>query len=161
MDPTDRDPLVDRNAFEQRLGQWRPAAGGLDRDRMLFEAGRASAGDASLRRFAVGSIAGLLVVALGLGGLLVHERSQRRFVEAELAAVRHPVNVDRPTSPAPTVVVAADPNSYLVLTRRMIDSAPDEFPFTASLPAPAQPSLPDEPPLTPLRARQLGRVIEL
>ena len=163
MDRTERDPLDDRNALEQRLGQWRPAPLGLDRDRMMFEAGRASAGFDSLRLFALGSIAGLLLVALGLGGLFVHERSQRQAVEAELAAVLHSPNVDRATSAVPTVpvVVAADPNSYLVLTRRMIDSAPDEIPFVASTSSPAQPLLPDEPPLTPLRVRQIGRLIDL
>ena len=33
----------DLSEFERRLAAWRPAVGGLDRDRMLYEAGRAAA----------------------------------------------------------------------------------------------------------------------
>ncbi len=58
-------------ALERRLADWRPTAGALDRDRMLYNAGRAAAGVRPLRLAA----AALLLVSLGLGDLAVQQRS--------------------------------------------------------------------------------------
>ena len=67
----------DLSELERRLAAWRPAAGALDRDRMLYEAGRAAArADGRVQSWRLATAA-LVLLAVGLGGLLVHERSQR------------------------------------------------------------------------------------
>ena len=86
IERTGRDPEGDLSALERRLGNWRPAAGVVDRDRMLFEAGRAAARNESWGRFGGLSSAFLALVALGLGGLLVREQGNRRALEATVAA---------------------------------------------------------------------------
>jgi hypothetical protein len=158
MEPAEREPQESLNALEHRLGQWRPASGILGRDRMMFEAGRAAARSDSRRLFGLVSSGCLLLVAVGLGGLLVHERNQRQALEAVLAAKGQATEV---APPASTVVAPADPNSYLMLTHRMIGSSPDDDLSAPSAPSPARPSLPTAPPLTPLRSRRLGGGIEL
>src|SRR4051812_23367722 len=68
------DPEDDLIALERRLEGWRPVANfcAVDRDRLFYEAGRAAA--RSRVHPAWLSTACLALVALTLGGLLVHER---------------------------------------------------------------------------------------
>ena len=76
------------SSLEERLRSWVPSAGGLDRDRMLFEAGRAGAqgpiqavGSASSWRYAT---AAAVLLASGLGLAWYNERSQRRALGADI-----------------------------------------------------------------------------
>src|SRR4029077_18348169 len=83
----DQNPV---SPFEERLRSWVPSARGLDRDRMLFEAGRAQ-GQESLRartsaRLWKLATAAALLLASGLGMAWHSERSQRR--DLELAQTR-------------------------------------------------------------------------
>lgn len=76
MDLTKERPEDDLTDLERRLRQWQPTALGLDRDRMLFEAGRATARAEIWGWVPIGSIAALLIVAVGLGVLVARERGE-------------------------------------------------------------------------------------
>src|SRR5437868_1881156 len=92
------DDLTD---LERRLADWRPDAAGLDPDALLFAAGRASIRP-SPTRFVWPAIAGCMaVVALGMGGWAVKERTGR----LELAAL---MQKSTPVAPAP--VTAPEPS---------------------------------------------------
>jgi hypothetical protein len=128
------------DGLEGRLAAWRPSAGGLDRDALLFEAGRASArAEASAPlRLASGSAAALAALAVGLGGLLAAERGRRHDLEVALArsAPAPPGAAARPEagpSPSgePRPAEAPAPTSYLALTHRALGPGglgPPEWP---------------------------------
>jgi hypothetical protein len=132
---------VDLSRIEARLGGWSPSPGGLDRDRLLYEAGRADA-DARHRvrvrlSLAVSLAATLAAFGSGLAWKAEHDRGTR--LEAELASTR--VELDRliaaagqiPTPPSPVLEAAIppsapappDPFSYLSLSRRIADGRID------------------------------------
>ncbi len=149
-------PLSD---LERRLEQWRPLPGSLDRDRMLFEAGRASARAESWGRLGAVLAASFALVAVGLGGLLVRERGHRHALEVTLAErTREPVIADPVLPPLPSRPEPA-PDSYLALTRRILTTGLDDPPPLASNARSGE--LPDRsaPSLTPLRVR--GGFLEL
>ena len=82
------------SSLEERLRSWVPSPGGLDRDRMLFEAGRAEvqgpiqAGtSARLWKYAT---AAAVLLASGLGMAWHNERSQRRALELTFARLAPP-----------------------------------------------------------------------
>jgi hypothetical protein len=158
MDTPERGPEEDMSALERRIGRWRPAAGVVDRDRVMFEAGRAAAHVGSWGRLGFASAACLALVASGLVGLLVRERGHRRALEAVLAA-RAPALALPGDVPPP--VVAPGPDSYLVLTHRWHAGGLDDATLTASSLSPGHDKEPPEPPLSPLSARGLGRSSEL
>lgn len=146
------------NDLERRLAAWRPSSGGLDRGRMLYEAGRAAA-RAEARRSAVG-LAGLALIlasaAAGLGAGWATERRRGLDLEVALAAA---------TAPRPPIILAAPlpapapeppgPTSYLALTRRIVDGRP----ALDDLPRPPTPAAPSPPAPPPLRAGD--RLLEL
>ena len=102
MDPLEDDPEVPLSDLERRLEQWRPASGSLDRDRMLFDAGRASARAESWGRLGAALAASFALVAVGLGGLLVRERAHRHGLEVALAErTREPALPELVIPPAP------------------------------------------------------------
>ena len=159
------------NELEARLRQWAPNLGGLDRDRMLFEAGRAEAVGGSRPGPRVwlwkSAAAATVILALGLGLALRHERTQRRNLELALASVGAPPE-SIVESPPESIAKLPEkhnpgPSSYLVLVRKVklledpvdrepVRTAPDRNqggPVTA----------PHSPPL--LRAHDLDRVISL
>jgi hypothetical protein len=161
------EPLSD---LERRLRSWEPASGGLDRDCMLFEAGRAAAGRTvgpgrSVRLWRLATAAAV-VAALGLGQGWRTERLHRQAVELLLAAeLPRPVPTaqarpSRPPRHEPSVT-PIDPSSYLALVRRTAPPGP------APLPGPpgdtsGQPIDPggvsSQPPLRP---HDLDRVLSL
>jgi hypothetical protein len=184
MDPKhhDEDPIgPDLSALERRLSAWRPSAGSLDRDRMLYDAGRASAaGGASPWRLAATA---LLLISMGLGGALIHQRSalagersllaqeraHRRGLETALAAragVPHPT----PHAPSPSpasrdaAIEAPAPNSYLVLTARMAAGI-DDLATRGAGGDPARPRSSPDPAAgdvrpAPLRPTDIRRVLD-
>lgn len=165
MEPFRSEPETALNALEQRLGGWQPMPGTLNRDRMMFEAGRAAAQRGTFRLVAIG---GLMLLVAGLGGLLAHERSQRQVLEGLLAMQAQssdftPPKPDSPVlvPPASPVVVELDPDSYLALTHRRTGSILDDFSAAAQEPLPTRSTAPLDPPLSPLRARTLGGSLEL
>jgi hypothetical protein len=130
------------SALEQRLAAWRPSPGALDRDRMLYDAGRAAArAENRLQSWRLATAA-LLVISIGLGGLLVYQRSLRlldRDLLAQEQARRHALETalaagDRPLEPAPGISAPAvqatsiqrlPPTSYFILTARLTRSGQD------------------------------------
>jgi hypothetical protein len=173
----------DLTALEQRLASWQPAAGTLDRDRMLYDAGRA-AGDARARYWRLATAA-LLLVSLGLGGLtmqqrswlgrerarLTHEQGRRLELETALAALSDASRAS-PLAAAPVVDVPPigppAPGSYLALTARLADGIGDgDWPGAAAIerePA-ARPSGPAPAAAkwrpAPLRAQDIEHILDL
>ncbi len=156
--------------IEERLRTWVPTSGGLDRDRMLFEAGRGqtrgpvqAATQSPLWKWAAAA-ALLLASAFGMGWH--HERSQRRSLELAFARQSSPAAVES----RPELITqrreqepAVDPTSYLALVRQVnrLDDAADlepkrTAPGTNSGTRPA-----DQPRTAPLRPRDWDRVISL
>jgi hypothetical protein len=156
--------------LEHRLRMWQPSSGGLDRDRMLFEAGRAAAlrtvgpgGSVRLWRLAT---AASVLAALGLGQGWRTERLHRQAVELSLAAeMPPPFSMDRARfapSPRPEPSVPPiDPSSYLALARRAdpIGPAPLPGPPGGTSGQPIDPGGVSTQP--PLRPHDLDRVLSL
>jgi hypothetical protein len=168
----EHDPHEDREvlrALERRLAAWRPSAGALDRDRMLYDAGRAAAqGRGRIRTWRLAAAA-LAVVTLGLGVLLERERSQRRALEIALAARATP---PRPSPPAPPVEVVdippietPAPNSYFAWNARLAAKPVDDLWPDLKVDREPHPSGPEpraEPPRrAPLRPRDIEKVLDL
>lgn len=137
----DRPRDDDVNDPEQRLRGWRPASSGIDRDRTLFLAGRASALAETRARIVAASFA---VIALAMGGLYLSEHARRVSLEGRIAEAR------REVPSLPVVVVEAPrplaPESYLVLTRRSNESESLDFLPESSKPSPIGPPTDREPP---------------
>ncbi len=159
------------SSLEERLRSWVPSPGGLDRDRMLFEAGRAEVlgsiqarSHARLWRFATAA-AVLLASALGL--VWHNEHSQRRALELTIARLA--------PSPAPFVATpeliaerpekeaAVDPSSYLALVRlvNLTEDAADLEPHRTAPGTVPSVRAADSPHTSPLRPRDWDRVISL
>ncbi|GEM_PF-1495241 len=158
--------------LEERMRSWVPSPGGLDRDRMLFEAGRAKvqgtiqAGTrANLWKFAT---AAAVLLASGLGMAWHYERSQRRALELTVARLA-------PPPPAPFVSTpelmterrekeaAVDPTSYLALVRQVnrLEDAANFEPHRTAPEAVPKIRAADPPRAAPLRPRDWDRVISL
>jgi hypothetical protein len=177
-DPGHQDEIgPDLTALERRLAAWRPAAGVLDRERMLYDAGRASVGIRPWRL----ATAALLLVSLGSSGLLLHQRSLLARERALLAAERSHrlgletalaarIEASRPPSQIAVTAQASSieppaPSSYLVLTARLAEGTADvassdvdgDSERRKPAPGPAE----GQPRPGPLRPRDVRRVIEL
>ena len=153
-------PDSEPSPVERRLAAWRPAGVAGSRDRMLFEAGRASARPGRLWR---ASALILAVASLGLGGQLVRERSRRSAVEAELAAFLSaqptPQLAVQPTPPPLDLEpLQLAPSSYLMLTARLRSGNLDEPTPDVAEPARPEPAAPNRPTLRPW---SFDRVLEL
>jgi hypothetical protein len=161
IDPSSRDEL---SRVEQRLAQWSPSAPALDRDRMLFEAGRASARTARAGQV-VAALGAVLAVSFGVWG--AHERSQRKALELALTETTRALKVAQSARPVvpPSIrlpeLTSPAPQSYLALSHRPAtlggdelrkSSAPSRFP---QLPAGLSQGL------TPLSARRPGALTDL
>jgi hypothetical protein len=167
----------DLTALERRLSAWRPSAGSLDRDRMLYDAGRSAAAGARPWRLMA---APLFLATLGLTALLAHEhsslgreralvaqeRAQRRQLETALAAR---TEASQPTSPSPVQqdapIEPPAPSSYLALTARLTADVDDPAPRhiiddpERRSPVPAPERGPARP--SPFRPHDLRRVLDL
>jgi hypothetical protein len=159
-------------AIEERLRSWVPSAGGLDRDRMLFEAGRAEVQGpvrdnvgSWLWRFAT---AASLLLASSLGWAWQNERSQRRALELTVTRLASP----SPASLGSTVELmtkrqeretSVDPMSYLALVRKVnrLEESPT-FEQKRAEPGPVQKMNATSPPRpVPMRPHDFDRVIAL
>jgi hypothetical protein len=143
----------DMNALEARLGAWRPAASTIDRDRVMFLAGKASAGSEMRGRIAGAAIVGLALLAAGMGGMWANERGHRVRLEAIAAERGHeeePSRVETASNPNPAPLA---PSSYLVLSHRpeMMEDA--ELAASAPIPPPTRGPLDREPTLSPMSSR--------
>jgi hypothetical protein len=124
----DREHQIDLTELEHRLAAWRPAAGALDRDRMLYDAGRAAALAGVQARSWRLATAALALLTIGLGGLLAREQSQRRVLETALAARAGTLEpapaISSPARETPAIE-PLEPSSYFVLTARLTQGAQD------------------------------------
>jgi hypothetical protein len=159
MDTAEHGPEGDLTDLERRLTLWRPAPVVLDRDRMLFEAGRAAGRSEARLRAGLLSTAALALVAAGLGVPLVRERAQRHALEVRIArqSIAAPAPSMPEPAPPPIAIEPFAPESYLALTHRMLDGGLDDAPGSA-------PGMPPEPsptrPEPTLRVRDAGRFLK-
>jgi hypothetical protein len=127
---TNTTPPGHLNDLERRLAEWRPSASGLEVDRLMFAAGRASARAGRGGRVWRLVSAGLALTAVALGIGLAHERAARLELAMQLRdsapAVAPARDGERgpgestPTSPtSPTSPTA--PASYLAARRALTE----------------------------------------
>jgi len=177
MHDRERFPLDDRlNALEFRLREWQPAPGGLDRDRMIFEAGRAAsrqARPAPWRRFvwpSAAALAACLTLAMGLAWRA--ERTRREVLEVLLLAQQATPpgggSREQPPAVARTEVPPTPeerPSSYLSLIHRL-----DAANYAVERIRPVSEEVDLSPPSresrsarepTPLRPRDFDRLVTL
>jgi hypothetical protein len=153
--------------LERRLAGWSPAPVALDRDRMLFDAGRASAQARIPGSLLTALAASLAALAVAFGGWAIHERAQRRGLEVALAQRSRALEVARNgrslplPQPASMAVATPGPNTYLALSNRLATGGLDvpESPAVPTVhdhgsPSPARS-------LTPLNARTPGGLVDL
>lgn len=150
----------DLKRLEDRLRTWAPARPGMDRDRMLYEAGRLSVAIDPRRVVWPLATAASILLAVSLAWGWSGERFMRQSAERSLTEVR---------SQSSGVIVAVpvlpesvpDPSSYWTLSRRLIasaDSLPTPEPadgaaaFSSSTPGPD---------LTPADLRRFEAFLEL
>ncbi len=151
----------DLNDLECRLAAWQPSAAGLDADRMLFAAGRASAPVARGRPLWPIVSACLALVCVFLGARWTAERAERLALATEL---QHRPAVSVP-APAPEAV-AVEPTSpelppadgYLAIRRRWERDPNSLLVMAVPMEKSSQPSLAPEPPIT--RAWQLDALLD-
>lgn len=115
--------------LEQRLGSWVPSAGGLDRDRMLFEAGQAVGAAVPARgrsRWWKFVAAAAAVLAMGLGLAWQNERRERLALQLDIARSSQPALPTAPVASTSVLMaqrhvraVAPDRWSYLTLVRQV------------------------------------------
>lgn len=85
--PTNPNDAVTQADLERRLADWVPSPGRLDRDRVLFAAGAASARRGAPRlAWAIASLA--MSLALGLGVDAIRQRRKTQVLTAELDRTR-------------------------------------------------------------------------
>jgi len=140
--PPHSDPANDLTDLERCLAGWQPSRTGLDADRMLYAAGRASARP-RLRLWA--SLAGLMtLVALLLTGVLIQARMEQGALSRQLAEVREQQIRPEPEAPASSPEPGAS-NSYLHVRNLLLQGGVEAWPTLApgDKPAPKQP--PGEP----------------
>lgn len=150
MDPHPFRP-DDLNDLERRLAAWQPSAAGLDADRMLFAAGRASAARAPSRLVWPAVSACLALATVFLGARWTAERAERLALAEEL---RHrptasvPTPPPRPTAVEPETTEPPPADSYLAVRRRW-ERDPDSLLVMAEstgrsseAPLPADPPIP-------------------
>jgi len=142
------------NSLEHRLGSLRPSPLAIDRDRLMYLAGRATAETATRGRFAaVAFCVGLSILCVGLATRLSAERGQRLDLERVVAEQRREPVPERfelvvtETRPAPS--------SYYALTHLANETGGLTSLPTESSPPPSSQSTTGESPLSPLSARRL------
>jgi hypothetical protein len=119
-------PAGDLNDLERRLAEWRPSASGLEVDRLMFDAGRASARSGRGRLVWPAVSAGLALTAIALGIGLAHERASRQELAMQVRDSTPPVAPARGSEPGPaesppTPPTQAPPASYLAARRALTE----------------------------------------
>jgi hypothetical protein len=146
--------------LEQRLAACRPAADGLDADRMLFAAGRASARPGP-GRFAWPLVAaGMTLVAAGLAVWAASERAERVALAGQLrqqSPAPAPRVPPRPPAPGDFAAEPPAPDSYLA-ARHLVEQGLDGWPERPTASEPTGPPT-GNPPV--LRAGLPGQLPEL
>jgi hypothetical protein len=136
----------DLNDLERQLSEWRPSTAGLDADRVLFAAGRASVrpGWGRIAWPILSGCLALLTAVLGVG--LLQERTACLELTAQLhrpAVAPAPSDIQNPTTGPSAEPPAAD--SYFAARRALSDN-PDGWLAVAKVdpserPSPSRPIL--------------------
>lgn len=163
MDSTghDREDDLIEHELEQPLTALEPLPGALNRDRMLFEAGRASAQAGARARFLM-LAAATVAVSIGLGLSLFSERSGRHALELAIADLeRKQVSAPIDTiAPAPVAVNDSPPYSYRALSLvQFPGDSYDPDPAEKSL-QPGRASAGSNAAQVPLRVRDTAKVLQ-
>ena len=95
------------NSIENRLSRWKPAATAIDRDRLLFESGRAAGRAEAGIRAIQGSIVGSILAAIVTGGILMRERGLGRAVQSRPSR-------DESLQTAPPTIASANPDATAI-----------------------------------------------
>jgi hypothetical protein len=167
MLPTD-DPLI---SLEERLRSWHPSTEGLDRNRVLFEAGRV-AGQREQRSRSLWTwklaTAAAVVLSVGLGLGWYRERAEHQGLRLAIGQPSQAPAGSRPIESVRTAVSKSeprpvDPNSYLALMRRVTvrTERPDSLEPKHDANRPSEPPDPAVKAPRPLRPRDIDRVISL
>lgn len=124
------------NDLASRLAAWKPSTTGLDRDRMLFDAGRQSA-QPGRGRVAWPVISGCLaILAATLGVELVRDRSARMAISGGLRQIGLAVHENHQRPPVqPPIAEPPAPDSYLAASRLMTDDL-EKWPILAKTDSP-------------------------
>jgi hypothetical protein len=130
-------PAGDLNDLERRLAEWRPSPSGLEVDRLMFAAGRASARSGQSRWIWPLVSAGLALTAVALGMGLAHERAARMELAMQLrdsapAAIPARGSELGPAESPPTSPTQAPPASYLAARRALTEDL-DSWPVADHL----------------------------
>lgn len=155
---SDHEPNLndDLQRVERRLLGWAPSAPNIDRDRLIFEAGRSSARSKFKQAFWPLATAAAVLAAIGSAWGWSREHSRRQDLEMVLERSRpaHPalLAMDLPATIAPRDPGPIDPYSYAALTRRLTESGDLIDPPTLDVPIGRHP-VADEPIPTPYRVR--------
>jgi hypothetical protein len=161
MDTTEFNAPDNLSELERPLRALNPIAGNLSRERMLFEAGRASAQAAARVRLAVlTSVASVFII--GLTAFSFTERSKRHALE--LAIARFDRNREEPTSrEIPPLSIASNdssPYSYRALSRLESSGGLLEWnPTAEAIPAATNPTGAMSK-HQPLRVRDAGKLLQ-
>lgn len=148
------------NAIENALGSLTPSRSRLDRDRLMFRAGQASARPAPVgKRLWIAVAAGTGLIALGEAAMLAHRPAPQIIEKVIVVRDREPVVDDTPTEPivaqAPAFRGFGDspsfgPTAYERLSSQVFRYGLDGLPTPPS----ARANAGDNKPLPPL-TRQL------
>jgi hypothetical protein len=159
MDSPERSSEIDLSDLERDLRRLQAGAIGLDRDRLLFDAGRASKQAEHRGRLTVGLVLVAFGVAIGFGGLFVKERTERLALEVRLAERERAL-----VAPGLVADVSDRPiekDSYLALRRNLLDDSPESRGPVANVGEPRPFPAGDRPRPEPLRARGSEGLIPL
>jgi hypothetical protein len=185
MDTAGFDFGADLNELEEPLSGLMPVTGGLSRERMLFQAGRASAQAESRGPFLI-FVAAALVVVVGLGMLSFAERSRRHALEVVIAGLeqrqslregkpsgepqfdrglgrslaRPPVSSSSFVPPVSIISNDASPYSYRALSLLENPGVEQERRPRAAAVQSARPSTAAAAEQAPLRVRDTGKLLE-
>src|SRR5262249_62170539 len=120
---TNSTPPGDLNDLERRLAEWQPSATGLEVDRLMFAAGRASARSGRGRFVWPVVSVGLALTAVALGIGLAHERAARQELAMQLRDSAPSVAPTRGSEfgPAESTPTQAPPASYLAARRALTE----------------------------------------
>jgi hypothetical protein len=162
MDTPEPGSAREINELEAMLAPLRPVAANLSRDRMLFEAGRASAQFDARHRFLIATSTSLLVALIGAGGLLVHEQTRRHDLEIELGARNHELTSPWADAVQPELLPRSEisPSSYLALSRHIQPGGMDDTSPVVEGNGAGDPAK-DLAPSVPIRIRDTQQALDL
>jgi hypothetical protein len=141
-------------AIEQRLKQWSPASGSLDRDRILFESGRASAHSPAGRTPWVVLTLGLTAASITFATLYIRERGERQALALALrgsARPALPIAAEPEQNASRDASTSSDSESgYFRIRERIVAKGLDAWPAAVARDVRNRPSEPPRAPLTPV-----------